>query len=90
MVAGRDGVVAEEWPGCGVRLRLTQFAGVVLCPHNDAAVVGGSVASRYGVSPDVVERGLFRILTGYARMLRGENSWPPALVKTRVARAFRA
>lgn len=53
-----------------------------------------SVASRYGSSPELVERGLFRIrtwiLTGYARMLAGENSWPPALVERQVDWAFQS
>lgn len=52
-----------------------------------------SVAACYGASPDVVARGLFRIrtwiLTGYARMLTGENSWPRDLVTSQVRWAFR-
>jgi aminoglycoside phosphotransferase (APT) family kinase protein len=50
------------------------------------------VAYRYGAEPALVERGLFRIrtwmLTGFGRMLAGENSWPPKLVRTQLRWAF--
>jgi aminoglycoside phosphotransferase (APT) family kinase protein len=51
-----------------------------------------AVAERYGARADIVERGLFRIrtwlLTGFARMLLGQNGWPEPLVKTQVTWAF--
>jgi aminoglycoside phosphotransferase len=51
-----------------------------------------SVAASYGAAPAVVDRGLFRIrtwiLTGFAKMLSGENSWPPELVRRQVEFAF--
>ena len=50
------------------------------------------VAGEYGAGAELVERGLFRVrtsmLTGFGKMLAGENAWPPDLVRRQLRWAF--